>query len=109
MSTHVVTMGEDIQFAPDSTVNEILQNIRTILNTRVGTVPLDRDFGISWDAVDEPIPIAQARLRMAVIQAINRYEPRAKVESVQLRESMEDTMDGSPVTAVTISIEDENE
>ena len=49
-----VTLDEKINFAPDSEVEEILQNIRTILSTRIGTVPLDRDFGTTWEHIDKP-------------------------------------------------------
>ena len=41
--------ASSINFAPASTTAEIIQNVRTILATRKGDVPLDREFGLSWD------------------------------------------------------------
>ncbi len=109
MSIHVVTLSEDIVFNPPDVVSEILQNVRTIISTRIGTVPLDRDFGLSWDAVDEPLPVAQARTRLAVIQAIRKYEPRAQIVSVDLKSNKEELMEGLAINSVTVTIEDENE
>jgi len=42
-------------------VAEVMQNVRIILTTRKGTVPLDRDFGISQEFLDSPINITQAK------------------------------------------------
>ena len=99
----------DIVFNPPDEVSEILQNVRTIISTRIGTVPLDRDFGLSWDAVDEPLPIAQARMRLAVIAAVKKYEPRAKVVSVELQDDIDKALEGIAVASVTVMIEEENE
>ncbi|WP_282164358.1 GPW/gp25 family protein [Turicimonas muris] len=109
MSIHVVTLSEDIVFNPPDVVSEILQNVRTIISTRIGTVPLDRDFGLSWDAVDEPLPIAQVRMRLAVIEAVKKYEPRAKVVSVELQDDIDKALEGIAVASVTVMIEEENE
>lgn len=72
-----------IDFAPATVVEEVLQNVRMIIATRAGTVPLDRDFGLSWAAVDAPISVARARVRHDVVEKIRRYEPRATVKGVQ--------------------------
>lgn len=77
-----VTLDNAVDFAPESTVAEVLQNVRTILNTRLGTVPLARDFGITWEHVDMPIPVAKSVMQGVVIDAIEDFEPRANVESV---------------------------
>lgn len=77
-----VTLNNTVDFAPESTTAEILQNVRTILNTRVGTVPLARDFGISWEHADMPMPVAQSIMQGVVIDAIEEFEPRARVENV---------------------------
>lgn len=78
-----VTLDNSIDFAPKSIAAEVLQNVRTILNTRLGTVPLARDFGISWEHVDMPLPAARSVMQGVVIDAIEDFEPRARVESVQ--------------------------
>ena len=50
----------NIDFAPDS--EEIHQNLRTILTTARGSVPLDRNFGIDMSVIDLPIPLYKAKL-----------------------------------------------
>lgn len=73
----------EIDFAPDSVQAEVRQNVQTILATRAGTVPLDRDLGISWEFIDKPINVARAAVNHEIVRKIQRYEPRATVKSVQ--------------------------
>ena len=76
-----------VSLAPSSNFEEIAQNIRTLLLTPKGTVPLDRDFGIDLSLLDMPIDIAKARLTAEMAAAINRYEPRAKLLSADFSQS----------------------
>lgn len=101
----VVKLDADVDFNPASVVAEVLQNVRTILSTRKGSVPLDRDFGISWEYLDRPIDVAQMLMRSEIIDAVSKYEPRATVESVVFEGSAEDALDGILKPKVTISIE----
>lgn len=101
----VVNLDADVDFNPASVVAEVLQNVRTILSTRKGSVPLDRDFGISWEYLDRPIDVAQMLMRSEIIDAVSKYEPRATVESVVFEGSAEDALDGILRPKVTISIE----
>ena len=80
----------DVDFAPEG-VMEILQNVRTILATRKGSVPLDRDFGISWDNVDQSLPAAKMLMR-------------SEVTSVDFAEDVEGAMDGVLKPIVTVQI-----
>jgi len=105
--TYTVTIDGAVDFAPKTEIEEILQNVRTILNTRIGSVPLDRDFGISWDMVDAPVNVAKSQLMVAVIDAITEYEPRAKVQEVKFEDS--DAVEGVLKPVVIISIGEENE
>lgn len=77
-----ITLSEEIDFAPSSVVKEVLQNCRTILNTVVGSVPLERNIGLSWDYVGKPLPVAMALLKVAVTEAFEQQEPRAQIESI---------------------------
>ena len=104
-----VSLNDEINFAPDSETEEILQNVRTILKTCIGSVPLDRDFGTSREYVDKPLPVARSLMQSAVIEAINQFEPRATVESVTFDDSTEDAMDGISRPCVIVSIGSEEE
>lgn len=63
-------------------VNEILQNVAFILGTVAFSCPLNRDFAYSPD-LDSPYPVAIARTRARLVEAIQTYEPRAEVTEVE--------------------------
>jgi len=65
-------------------LDEIVQNVRIILNTRKGSVPLDRDFGVDWSVVDSPNTLALQRLKQEIVKAVSRYEPRVRVKAVSV-------------------------
>lgn len=72
----------EIDFAPASETAEILQNVKTIISTPKYSTPLNRDFGLSATMLDEPLPVAQARLTAEIIAAVRLWEPRAAVTQV---------------------------
>lgn len=78
---------QDIDFNPGGIIYEVMQNVRTILTTVKGSVPLDREFGVNAAVVDEPVTIARARLSREIIQSVRKYEPRARVMKVEYEES----------------------
>ncbi|OUP12559.1 GPW/gp25 family protein [Anaeromassilibacillus sp. An200] len=68
-------------------VASVLQSLRILLSTRKGSVPLYRDFGISMEFLDCPLPTAQALLTSEVQTAIQQYEPRARLIKVVVQET----------------------
>lgn len=107
MSKYIVSLDSSVNFAPETEAEEVLQNVRTILSTQIGTVPLHRDFGISWEHIDKPYPVAKQLMMVEVIEAIEKFEPRAKVESVEFDESTESAMEGLLKPRVIVVIGDE--
>ncbi|WP_288840655.1 GPW/gp25 family protein [uncultured Mitsuokella sp.] len=71
-----------IDLDPKTTVEEVLQNVRTIITTIKYEIPLDRDFGIDGDVIDMPTQQAQAKLSQEIFRAVRQYEPRAVIESI---------------------------
>jgi phage baseplate assembly protein W len=63
-------------------VPEVMQNVQTILITRRGTVPLDRDFGISFEFLDSPINTARAKAEQEIFLQLRKYEPRAILKQI---------------------------
>ena len=106
---YTVTLNEAVDFSPANETAEILQNVRTILVTLIGSVPMSRIFGIDWEHIDSPYPVARALMQSSVIEAIESYEPRARVESVTFDETLADSMDGILCPRVIISIGEEEE
>ena len=67
-----------INFAPLTTREEIIQNVRTLINTIKWSIPLARDVGISGDVIDMPILQAKARLSQEIFDVI---APMSRVPS----------------------------
>lgn len=61
---------------------DIANCLNTLYSTPVGTAVLDRDFGLNWDVVDLPLPVAINRLVIEITEKTERYEPRVQVEDV---------------------------
>jgi phage baseplate assembly protein W len=77
---------------------EILRCIRNLIMTPVGTVPLDRDFGIDQSILGLPIDTAQSLLAVEIIDKVERYEPRVSVSEVELTANI----DGQIIAKVVI-------
>lgn len=103
MTTFIIEGGRslnNIDFAPENELLEVLQNVRTILSTIKFSVPLDRDFGIDASLLDKPILEAKAKISSEIILAIKKYEPRVKVEEI----TFSGDMDGKLQPKVQVSI-----
>lgn len=98
----------DIVIHPSDLVAEVLQNVRMILTTIRGTVPLDRDFGLTARVIDTPIDRAQALITAEVYEQLNRYEPRAQIVRVYFVGNEGNAADGQILPQVELRIaEDE--
>ena len=84
--------------------SEVLQNVRTILATPVFSVPLDRAFGVDCALLDNPMPMAQAKLSAQIFAAIRAYEPRVEVIQVDYVQSTTDALDGRLVPRVQVEV-----
>lgn len=82
MDVEVSLLPEEINFAPDNLIEEVVQNVRTICTTSKYSVPMDRLFGVDAVMLDRPTPKAMAAMQAEIVQAIRKYEPRCKVKRV---------------------------
>ena len=83
----------------------LAQEIRMVLATRKGSVPLDRDFGLSWDHVDRPMGEAMQYMVAEIGQQLERYVPRIRVRDISF--SSNDAVDGQLIPRVTVEIREE--
>lgn len=74
--------AEIIPYKMGTIPDEIMRNLHVLYGTREGEQALDREFGLSWMFVDNPLPIARARIANEIIQKTQKYEPRVRVRSV---------------------------
>lgn len=100
--SYLVTANKktSIDLAPKTTVEEVLQNVRTIISTVKYQIPLDREFGIDGSVIDLPMPESQAKLSQEIFQAVRQYEPRAIINSI----SFSGDISGKLVPTVEVSI-----
>jgi phage baseplate assembly protein W len=96
-----------INLFPATVVEEIMQNIRILLTTVVGSVPLDRKLGLNAVFIDEPEPRAMMKLSIFTVETIQDYEPRVEVKDVTFTPNPEDALDGRLYPKVTVRILDE--
>lgn len=82
--SYMVTAYETkiVNLAPETVIEEVLQNVATIISTPKFTVPLDRRLGLMASVIDRPIPVAKALIIGEIMDAIEEYEPRAEIVNV---------------------------
>lgn len=66
----IITVDDNIK---DKAV--VILQLQTLFSTPVGSVALDRDFGLDMSVLDLPVPVAQARLSAEVIEKVAQYIP----------------------------------
>lgn len=73
----------------NSEAEDIKSCLLALYGVREGEQPLDRDFGLNHDFIDQPVSIAKNMLALEVINKTHRYEKRVKVEKVEYEEGKE--------------------
>ncbi len=102
---HEMALGPaELDFAPADETAEILQNVRMIVATPRGSVPLDRDFGVAWDFLDLPAPSAQAAVSSEIVRQVARYEPRARITRVRWEGATDTAAEGRLFPRVWLEI-----
>lgn len=94
----------NIRLNEPGTVNSVLQNIALILATPKGSVPFYRDFGISNEFLDKPMPVAKVMMIGEVREAIELWEPRATMTSIRFAESPLEPGKLAPTVEVEIRV-----
>ena len=96
----------NIRLNESETVNSVLQNIALILATPKGSVPFYRDFGISNDFLDKPMPVAKVMMIGEVREAIEVWEPRAEMAGISFEEDPLEPGKLIPTVEVEIHVEE---
>lgn len=92
-----------LKFEQDNKVLSVVQNISLLLNTKRGTVPMHREFGLPMEFVDKPIDVAETIAFAEISEAIEQFEPRANLVDI----AFEKTESGTMSIVVEVSISDE--
>lgn len=97
----------DITLFPRNVVEEIIQNISILLTTVVGSVPLDRNLGLSATFIDDRAQRAMAKLMIFALETVQEYEPRVEVTEVDFVPNPNDAAEGRFYPRVRVRILDE--
>jgi len=81
--------------------DRIVQNINNILNTYKHEVAYNREFGISPDVIDKDPDTMKSIIAEDLFDSITKYEPRATLKSVTVKEV---SADGGIIAEVKIEI-----
>lgn len=76
-----VSTGEnfELDLQQNDKVRSVLQNIAVLLNTRRGSIPMYREFGLPMAFIDKPINVAETIAFSEISEALENFEPRAKL------------------------------
>lgn len=94
--------AETLDLRPATTAEEVLRNVAIILATARGSVPLYRDFGVSQDYLDKPLPTAEAMLISSVKEAVEDYEPRASILDIRFNGNAAEPAKLMPVVEIEV-------
>lgn len=64
--------------------SDLRKQLALLLATPVGTVVMDREFGLDHSFVDMPLPIAQNMLATELADKVERYIPELRLSEVKL-------------------------
>ena len=87
-----------LKINPETELEEIIQNVKTIVSTPKGSVPLMRDFGVSWQVIDTLTPELEMKIKEEIYLQVERWEKRAKLKKVNISSKQ----DGISEISVTI-------
>lgn len=60
----------------------IIRQLKVLYGTRKGEQALDRDFGIDWSFLDQPMEVAKAMLSAEIITQTAQYVPSIAVSAI---------------------------
>ena len=110
VQNNIVTGGINlgrITLNETDTVRAVLQNVRNILRTALGTVPMYREFGIDARFVDSPINVATPIIYAIIREAIEEFEPRCEVLDIDFVPDVSNP--GALLPTVRVRIKEEGE
>lgn len=74
--------GRTVQLLAAGTAQAKLQEIKMVMDTPKGSVPMYREFGFDWGVLDKPAPVAQLLCRATIPEAIERWVPGVRVVGI---------------------------
>ncbi len=82
-------------------VKAALQRVAMVLETRKGSVPMYREFGLDWSILDKPMPVAEMLARTMIREAIERWCEDVTVKGISFQR---DEATGALIPTVEVDI-----
>lgn len=76
----------------DSETEDIMECLHNLYSTPAGSIPGDRDFGLSWASVDMVPSELEPTYSLEIMEKTDRYEPRVKVMEITFDWTGEQTL-----------------
>ena len=108
--TYIVdtTKENEINLAPATVYEEVIQNLYFLYSSTEYDIPLDRELGLNPKYIDKPIETAKALVTTDIYDKTEEYEPRAEIVSIEFKADYESGV-LKPIVEVVINEEYDNE
>ncbi len=83
------TKENEINLAPATVYEEVIQNLYFLYSSTEHDVPLDRELGLDGTYIDRPIETAKALITADIYDKTEEYEPRAEIVSIEFKADYE--------------------
>lgn len=67
----------------DKEEEKLRRELSMLLSTRAGSVPVIRDYGISWQCLDAPPDVAESLFYQELLQKTEKYLPNIKIVGIE--------------------------
>lgn len=100
----VIDQNEDYSanFREMDEISSIKQNVALLLNSKKGTIPMYREFGLPMEYIDKPMNVAETIATLEISEALETFEPRAAFKDLRFNPSKDGRM--SIQLEVTINV-----
>lgn len=71
-----------ISFSDGGEREELRRTLTALFATRAGSLPGDREFGISWECLDELPDVAENLFYLEALKKVEKYEPRVEIADI---------------------------
>lgn len=108
--TYIVdtTKENEINLAPATVYEEVIQNLYFLYSSTEYDIPLDRELGLNPKYIDKPIETAKALTTTDIYDKTEEYEPRAEIVNIDFKADYESGV-LKPIVEVVINDEYDNE
>ena len=80
-----ISSDQEINYNPQSILEEIKTNVGMILRVCKEEQPLNRDFSFDSDLIDKNINVVENKIMSQLLEMFRKYEPRAILKTTEIK------------------------